>query len=277
MMRGILLTLFATLAMSPAARAEEAPRPIEVMVLGSYHMDNPGLDIAKVTVDDVTTPQRQRELAALADALAAWKPTKVLVEAQRPAPFALESYPRFSPEMLKTDRNEIVQIGFRLAHQLHLPAVYGFDEQPTGDEPDYFPFDKVMSWAEAHGRKADVEAMIAFYQSRAEALVAKQKELSIAQALMLYNEPAAMAEDHRRGYLGLLSFGDGEHQPGADLNAMWYLRNLKMFAKIGLIAQPGDRVLVLVGAGHGYWLKQLASETPGFVNVDPVPVLAKVK
>ena len=46
---------------------------IEVMVLGTYHLANPGQDLHNVEVDDVTTTDRQRQLEALADALAAFE------------------------------------------------------------------------------------------------------------------------------------------------------------------------------------------------------------
>jgi hypothetical protein len=53
------------------------------------------------------------------------------------------------------------------------------------------------------------------------------------------------------------------------------MRNAKIFGKIGLIARPGDRVLVLVGAGHLYWLSHFAQTVPGFVAVDSRPYLQR--
>jgi hypothetical protein len=45
------------------------------MILGVYHFSNPGHDVHNAKVDDVTTPQRQAELAELATRLAQFKPT----------------------------------------------------------------------------------------------------------------------------------------------------------------------------------------------------------
>jgi hypothetical protein len=73
---------------------------------------------------------------------------------------------------------------------------------------------------------------------------------------------------HQTGYNGLLRLGNGEQQPGAELGGLWYMRNAKMFSKIINIAAPGDRILVIVGAGHRFWLSHLASNTPGFEHVD---------
>jgi hypothetical protein len=54
-----------------------------------------------------------------------------------------------------------------------------------------------------------------------------------------------------------------------DLNAAWYHRNAKIFAKLTQIARPGDRVLVVFGSGHAFWLRHLAQNTPGFTLVEP--------
>lgn len=74
-------------------------------------------------------------------------------------------------------------------------------------------------------------------------------------------------------YYSILGIGDSEQQPGAELNALWYMRNAKIFAKLMTVAEPGDRLLVVYGGGHNYWLRHFASETPGYRSVDPVPYL----
>ncbi|MEO1047732.1 MAG: hypothetical protein AAFW59_05330, partial [Pseudomonadota bacterium] len=51
--------------------------PVQVMVLGLYHFDNPGADMVNSKVDDMLTPNRQREIEALVESLASWKPTKI--------------------------------------------------------------------------------------------------------------------------------------------------------------------------------------------------------
>jgi hypothetical protein len=261
------------LAAALAAAAPGEAEPVELMVLGSYHMGNPGRDLVNVKSDDVTQPRRQAELQAIADEIARWKPTKVAVEMQRPAPFAVEEYRSFTADQLKTKPNEIYQIGFRIAKQLGHRDVYGFDESPADGEPDYFPFGKVDAFARANGKGAMVDSMLDFFKRRATEQEQVQARLSVAELLLRHNDPKDEQESHGRGYYGMLAIGDADTQPGAELNAYWYMRNAKMFAKLGLIAEPGDRVLVLVGSGHNYWLRHFARETPGFVNVDPRPYL----
>ena len=63
-MRKIVL-LLAGLAMSTAAMAQVDERP-EILVLGTYHMANPGRDVYNMQADDVLAPKRQQEMAQLA-------------------------------------------------------------------------------------------------------------------------------------------------------------------------------------------------------------------
>lgn len=46
-----------------------------------------------------------------------------------------------------------------------------------------------------------------------------------------------------------------------------------MFGKIDMVAEPDDRLLVIVGSGHATWLKHFASHMPGYRVVDPTPYL----
>jgi hypothetical protein len=69
-------------------------------------------------------------------------------------------------------------------------------------------------------------------------------------------------------YYPLLAVGDSKNLVGAELNAAWYQRNAKIFAKLHQVAKPGDRIFVLFGAGHNYWLRHFVKETPGYELVE---------
>ena len=64
----LVVGMMPVLVAAPAAAQVPETPPIEVMVLGTYHMANPGLDLANVKSDDVLKPQRQKELEAASDA-----------------------------------------------------------------------------------------------------------------------------------------------------------------------------------------------------------------
>src|SRR2546426_2347477 len=80
----LALTLGATLpAVSQPSPAEKpaAPARAEVLVLGVYHMANPGHDLFNMQADDVLAPKRQVEIAQVIAALKKFHPTKIAVEA----------------------------------------------------------------------------------------------------------------------------------------------------------------------------------------------------
>ncbi len=264
------VALLFALALNPNARAQPSPpatTPVQVLVLGTFHLSNPGQDLHNLQVDDVRTPEKQKELTDLAERLAKFKPTKIAVEALSDRPdFGYAKYESFTPEALTKNADERVQIGFRLAKNLGHQTVYGIDEQ--SDTIDYFPFDKVDAYAKAHAESATLEKMHAYVQTMMKALEAQQKTTPISTILAETNAPAKVLSDHRAFYYALLRLGDAKTQPGADLNGGWYLRNAKIFAKLQQVAKPGDRIVVIFGAGHNYWLRHFVRETPGFQLVE---------
>jgi len=104
-----------TIGAAPAVG--KGPPPIEVMMLGAHHMGNPGLDINNAKVDSVLTAEKQRQLVEMANRLAKFKPNKVAVEltANRPD-MTTTDFDKFTPDSLKSDANEIIQIAYRLAY-----------------------------------------------------------------------------------------------------------------------------------------------------------------
>lgn len=262
MPQALLLILVLLPLVAPAAG------PVEVMILGTYHLANPGQDVHNAEIADVTDDRYQRQLAAVADDLAAFAPTRVAVEATSERDdLSLADYEAFTPSDLREQRNELVQIGYRLAADLDYEAVYGVDER--SEDIDYFPFGAVQAYADevaGSERLAGLNAQAASYVAQQERLHA---ERGVATTLTWMNRPGLIERMHRNWYYGVLELADAERQPGALLNGRYYLRNARIFARIAAISEPGDRVLVVFGAGHAYWLRHLVSETPGFELVEP--------
>ena len=267
----ILLCLCLLLLPSAIVRGQSSqptPAAIQVMVLGTYHFGNPGLDLHNMKVDSVLTPEKQTELSDVASRLAKFHPDKIAVEGISDRPdFALESYGKFVPEKLSSNPDERVQIAFRLAHQLGQKTIYGIDEQSK--TIDYFPFDKVEGYAKKHGQSAALDALQQKVEQMMKQMETAQKTKSIRLMLADLNEPARIAADHQNFYYALLPFGNEKEQPGAELNAAWYQRNAKIFAKLTQIAKPGDHVFIVFGSGHAFWLRHFVQNTPGFELVEP--------
>ena len=269
-----MISLAAALAFCSAANAAEPA--VDVMVLGAYHFGNPGLDTNNIKVDSVLTPPKQAQLEAVAKALLEFRPTKVMVEMQSKAPdLSTAAYTRFTVADLTTDANETTQIGFRIANLAGLKTVEGIDEQPGPGEPDYYPYDKLQETAAKFGQTGLIDAANAPIKASLARFEQDQKTQSVAELLIGANsDPIYTGTAY---YYSLIPIGDNDLQTGADLNAAWYLRNAKIFAKLMHVTRSGDRVLVVYGSGHGYWLKHFASTVPGYRLVDPVPYLKRAK
>jgi len=241
--------------------------PVRVLFLGSYHFANPGKDINNVDTDDVLLPQRQAELQALSHALVAFAPTAIAVERVAPPPYVDPKWKQYNEAMLLNDRDERVQIGFRLARNAGIDRVYAIDETPDEGEPDYHPYLPLASFAERTGRSDNLEAIVDLSP-----LVKRFEEAqttdTIPELLMMWNgEQFLDAVDGV--YWSVLTFGQGEEQPGPELSAFWFLRNAKIFNKLTQVTEPGDRVIVVYGAGHGPWLREIIHRTDGY-ELEPV-------
>lgn len=271
-----VLTLGAcTAAPAPAPAPRETvadPRTVQVLILGTYHFGNPGLDVANVAADDVLSPRRQAELEALEASLASFRPTAIAVESTRRGDdLRSVGYQTFQPEDLATSRNETVQIGYRLANRLSLDRVYAIDE--SEGEIAFFPFDRVQALAEQTGRSDLVESVITNIQKDIAEFEAAQASETISQLLARYNDPEAIRRQHDDFYYRLFAVSDGDDHAGAALNYGWYARNALIFSNLVRVAEPGDRIVVVYGAGHAYWLRHLVEETPGFTLVEATDYL----
>jgi hypothetical protein len=263
MHRTVALVLALAMLCGSALAADAAKT--QVMLVGTYHFSNPGKDINNVKAVDVLTAERQQELRKVVASLAKFAPTKVAVE--WPAQVVQERYPKFRDGQLPESRNEVVQLGFRLARERSLPAVLGLDVE--GD----FPFEAVAAWAEKHGRKNEIDAVMAAGAKAVAHISSLQDQTSIGGVLRDLNTQESIASNHSF-YPPMLTIGSGDDQPGVKLLAAWYERNLAICARLLQQLAPGDRIVVFYGQGHIYLLQQCLREQPGVQLVDPLKYLA---
>jgi hypothetical protein len=263
------LSLFAITLLSSvvAHAASNVTAPVQVMIVGAYHMGNPGQDLNNAKVDSVLTPDKQKQLVDAVNALAKFKPNKIAVEMVAKNPdMTTHNFEKFTPDLLLKEPNEITQIAYRMAHQLGHKVVYAIDEQ--SETIDYFPYSKVEEFAKANNQTALLERGQAWGKKSTEAFEKKQKIKTVRQLLLEMNMPGRGMEEMREAYYPMIAVGNDKAQPGAELNAFWYQRNAKIFTKLNLVAKPGDKILVLFGAGHNYWLRHFVSQMPDYQLVE---------
>jgi hypothetical protein len=230
------------------------------MVVGVFHMSNPGRDLHNAKIDDMLAPKRQHEIAQAVSGFERFKPTVVAVEwdAER----ATKDYEKYLGGTLAPSTNEVVQLGFRLARAAGLSTVRGVDA--SGD----FPYDAVEAYAKAHGQSE----LLRTASQEIEQLVRRLDQAvaggTVASALRMLNDPVRLATDNGF-YRTTLKVGAGLEQPGVDLLTAWYRRNFQICANVIQLAKPGDRIVIFYGSGHAFLLRQCFQETPGFVLVEP--------
>ena len=272
-----ILAAVAALVLPTAALAQAPePEPVRVMVLGVPHLDNPGRDVHNATIDPVTTPEKQAQLARIADDLARFRPTAIAIESVAPDPSTMldSRFAGYSPDWLLSRPDERVQIGYRLAALAGVDRVYAVDEKDREGQPSYFPYGAVAAWAESNGRAGELQAMGGVARAFLADIERRQRTETLGRLLAEVNAPdAPMSSANAAMYYRFLAFGSGDDLPGAELNGRWYTRNALIFAKVMQVARPGDRIVLMFGAGHAYWLRHFASTTPGYVLVEPTDYL----
>ena len=246
--------LLGILAMSVASWAQADARP-EILVLGTYHMANPGHDIHDEQADDVLTPKRQHDMAQLIEVLKRFHPTKIAIEAEVGSEQVKQEYSDYLAGKYKLARNETNQIGYRLAKELGHLAVYPVDED--GD----FPYERLVNYLKANGLKEKFDAM----QARLGEQGNEEIDLlshAVLEKLEQINSDAAVAKDVS-WYFNCVHYGDRWDYAGPDLVAAFYQRNIRIYHNIvALIDSPTDRLLVIYGSGHLGWLRQDIGNDP---------------
>jgi len=263
-----ILPIAAAFAVEPV-HAQAGPRA-QVMILGTYHMDNPGADYVNPEVDDVLAAPRQAEIAAVVQALAEFRPTRIAIEAS-PSRDSLHyaRYRAYRAGEYELRRGEIDQIGYRLGgmmdHERLYPVDYRLDMDVGG----------VMQFAAENGQGELAQRMNDAVQGIVADANARMRISSVGGILADAN--SAQADSLHGWYMVLATVGRDSTYKGAGEVANWYTRNLHIFANIARVARPGERVLVIMGSGHGTLLRQFIRESPDLELVSVEPYLARFR
>ncbi|TBW29972.1 DUF5694 domain-containing protein [Gramella sp. KN1008] len=247
----------------------------KVAVLGVFHFNNPGLDSykPKFTVD-ILSEKRQSEIELLLKSLSEFKPTKILLEVSRKENDSLltaryQQYLKGEYDICEK-RNEIFQLGFRLAEQLGHQDIYASDVKGSnwfGAEIDWDNYDEA-----AYQRSLDQykKTHRYDYEEIYETHDSLKTVTTLTEYFKLLNDPEDRLKSHQAYLTNTILTGAGDLYIGADIVARWYQRNLKIFANTYDLADfsKEDRILLIYGAGHVWQLRQLFKDSPDFEYVE---------
>lgn len=248
----MIKTIFASalLLLSNLTLAQDPP-PAEVMLIGVFHFSNPGLDAIKTEQINVMTEENQSYLKDVANHLAEFSPTHILLEC------VPESAQQYTQELidylagnLELEVNESYQLGFRIAENAGLNEIHCYDDRSVE-----WKIEPVM----ARMSQAQPDVMEKFNDTVQEITLeieTLQRTQTLEELLVTFN--STEFDDRNKGiYLTTNAVGAGAGFEGAEATASWWQRNFRMYANIQTVAKPGTRVIVIGGQGHTAILKDL--------------------
>lgn len=243
----------------------------KLLMLGTFHFKDAGLDGYKPEVDvDILSEPRQAELKDVLDRLEKFAPTKILIEVKAERAEVIdERYRRYLAGEFELEANEIYQVGFRLARRLGHERLYAVDVMGRNyadlADPEAYAVEHGQAFPEAESWE---ERFTQLYQHD-DQLKAKQ---TLREHLLYLNSEERLRIGHGHYVLSYLGLGNDEEYPATDsLTGWWYNRNLRIFSNVMRVMEPGDRLLLLIGAGHVPIIRHAADASP---EIDLVEVSA---
>jgi Family of unknown function (DUF5694) len=243
-----------------ATTAMTQQQKTKVMLLGCFHFDNPGLDVAKFENADVLSAKRQQEIRQVLDKLEQFKPDKIFVEVPVEMQAKLDSnLLKYKAGKLVLKATETHQLGYRLAKELNLPTLYAVDYSGAD-----FPFDSLVNSA----TEAKQFNLLGFMKTSIDSIQQEfnksLKKNTIREMLLEQNSKATV--DFQVGsYFDFLVAGKEGNHVGSYLTSEWWRRNMIIYENI-LKRMTGkeERILVIFGSGHTALLQEMMKYNKSF-------------
>lgn len=234
----------------------------EVLVLGTFHFKDAGLDSYKPEYDiDITSDKRQQELNQILSKLKAFNPEAIGLE-YKPDDGTryIKQYQQYRNGDFNLPSNEIYQIGFKLADRLQLDRIFGIDADARNysnisslNQQEYDSLEKTYT---NRLRQYAPEAKYWYptYKKLYRFKDSLKTHISLIDYFVYLNKPKNINRTHGIYLVDSFKFGMGMENDyfGADMKTAWYNRNLRILQNIyRMIAETkAKRVLVVIGAGH---------------------------
>lgn len=265
-MKKIILLLM--LGVSVVATAQSKKK--QILLIGTFHFENPGYDVAKVNTFDVMTPKSQKELESMTNQIKKFGPDKVFVEWEYKKQEQLDKfYKRNLDSLLAKNADERVQLALRVAKKLNHKTMYAIDYTETG-----FPYEMMLKGMELAGQQELMEKNTKIMKEYENDTNKKIATYSLTD-LIVYLNSKEHTDSDIQWYIGVANkAGKTDNFIGAFLVSEWYKRNLYMYSLVQKITESKDeKVMVLLGAGHISMFREFIKYDPEFEIVELKDIL----
>ena len=237
----------------------------QILLFGSFHFENPGLDVAKVNTFNVMSDKSQKELENITNKIKKFGPDKIFVEWNFKKQDKLDKfYAKNTDSLLKNDSDEIVQIALRSAKKLGHKKLYGIDYNDTD-----FPYDSLVKEMKAANQFDLIKKNEETIKHNETDFNTKITKYSLTQLLLDVN-----TKDISWYLETAIKGGKTDNFVGAFLVSEWYRRNLYMYALIEKLTESkDDKIMVLLGAGHTAIIKEFVKHNSEYEIVELSTVL----
>ncbi|HIE46010.1 MAG TPA: hypothetical protein EYP87_07610 [Flavobacteriaceae bacterium] len=268
----ILLVAFASCITETTYIKPNDEKQTEILLVGTFHFNNPGLDIVKNKAFDIKNSKTQTELDIIAQKIADFNPTKIFVERPYQNQKELDStYNLYKKGTLPVSTDEIYQLAFRVAKLNKNTSLEAIDYNDFG-----FPFGEVMEIMETR-KQTDLKEKIMNITKEIGNDFNKKLENGISLTnILLYHNTDEFRYHANHIYDIILNAGNETDFEAAHLLAQWNNRNLYMYSLLKKkITKKDERVMVLLGASHIANIKVILDANKQWKTVELKDVLTK--
>jgi hypothetical protein len=199
--------------------------------------------------------------------LAAFAPSVVAIErSAKDAEEVQAGYREFLSGKRELAGSEDEQIGFRLAARCGVQMVHAIDDTTL---PFWVESLDTLIESEA-GARSRFEHIQAVGEAELATSLGASTIIDMFRSMNTDDQPGRMLEP----YMLMVPWSSGGEHPGAEAVANWYSRNLRIFANLMAGLDPGNRAVVVIGAGHIGPLVHFVDISPELILEPAAPYLA---
>lgn len=277
-MKNLISLLFAAVCFSVVSFSQE--NKIKVYLLGTFHFEQ-----MDTLLYDVNDEKHQKSIEKLSSIIIKLNPDKVFIEKMPEWEHKnrIDSlYQEYRKGSLRKRRNEIWQIGARVASALNHPHLYQCDQ--PGMYGLIYP--KISGYAKAHNQqdilKGEVKGTTLPLTFRVNNDSLK-KSSDLLEYLRWMNSGEVLRTAHAQVVNVFPQIGntdvfryDSTYFMGANLTIDWYKRNILIYSKIlAQVDYTENSIFLVIGNDHIPVLKQLFRDNPYFEVVETLKWLGR--